>query len=126
MFKKDNKLRNGLKPVNAFPKGHKPWNKGLKGKYKLWPNGRKFPDLTGENHWNWKGDKVGYRGIHHWINKQNGKAIKCNFCGKTGIKHDIQWANIDHKYRRNLADYISLCALCHRTHDDKNNLTHRY
>ncbi len=27
-FRKGNKLRKGLKPANAFKKGHDPWNKG--------------------------------------------------------------------------------------------------
>ena len=30
MFKKGNKLRKGLKPTNAFEKGHIPWNKNKK------------------------------------------------------------------------------------------------
>lgn len=30
-YKKGNQFRKGLKPSNSFPKGHIPWNKGLKG-----------------------------------------------------------------------------------------------
>ena len=33
----------------------------------------------------------------------------------------IHWANIDHKYRRNLDDWIGLCAKCHRRYDIENN-----
>ena len=74
----------------------------------------------GENSCFWKGEKANYRSIHTWVTLQKGKAKKCSQCGKTGDR--IHWANIDHKYRRNLEDYIEWCASCHKIHDLKNGL----
>lgn len=68
----------------------------------------------------WKGDKVSYSGLHQWLNRQLGKPKKCEECG-TIEKRKYEWANIDHKYRRNLEDYIRMCTSCHRKYDMKNN-----
>ena len=47
----------------------------------------------------------------------------CEMCGKSGLKgRQIQWANIDHKYRRVLDDYIHMCAKCHGEYDRIHNL----
>jgi hypothetical protein len=73
----------------------------------------------------WKGDEVGYRALHNWVQKYKGKARKCSFCGKNGSGKQIQWANIDHQYRRVLEDYISLCSSCHKKYDIENNLKHK-
>lgn len=91
--------------------GHIPWNKF-----------KKLPNLSEENSCHWKGDNIGYHGIHQWVKKNLGKPETCNCCGKTGlIGRKIGWANKDHKYRRNLEDWIRLCTPCHRKYDIKNN-----
>jgi len=79
---------------------------------------RKKPELSNEKSHLWK-ENVGYRAIHLWVIKNKGKANKCSHCGANTGK--IEWANIDHKYRRNLDDYIQLCTSCHRDYDIKNN-----
>ena len=68
----------------------------------------------------WKGDKVGYEGIHSWIARQLGKPEKCEHCGKDGDGR-YEWCNKDHKYRRNTEDWMRLCPSCHRKYDRKNN-----
>lgn len=74
----------------------------------------------GENHFAWKGDKVGYRGLHYWLVRQKGKALICAHCGKHYDKpRSIQWANIDHQYRRDINDFIPLCIDCHAEYDKK-------
>jgi len=70
---------------------------------------------------NYKGDKAGYVAIHIWVKKHRGKAKICEHCGKNGKEWRIEWANIDHEYRRNLDDYISLCVSCHSIYDRKYN-----
>lgn len=71
----------------------------------------------------WKGDKAGYVAIHAWIKRHKGSTKVCEHCNKEKtIPRSIQWANIDHKYSRNLEDWISLCAKCHKKHDIENNL----
>ena len=74
---------------------------------------------TGKRHWNWKGEGVGYSSLHVWVKRHKGKPKKCIFCGEN--KKRITWANIDHKYKRNLNDFIALCMSCHRKYDIKNN-----
>ena len=115
-----------------FKKGFIPWNKGKSGynlsdKHKINISiaqkriGNKPPTMIGDKNHKWKGDKVGYRGLHDWVNDELGKAIKCEYCGKEGTGRQIGWANKDHSYKRNLFDWISLCASCHRIYDIQNN-----
>lgn len=70
----------------------------------------------GKNAAHWKGDNVGYMGIHHWIKKQLGKASKCVVCDGRESQN-YQWANISGEYRRDLSDWIQLCASCHAKYD---------
>ena len=68
-----------------------------------------------EKHGNWKGDKVGYAGMHHRVRRWIGKPTKCIHCGST---KDVQWANKSRKYKIDIKDYIQLCRLCHRKYDE--------
>lgn len=78
--------------------------------------------MTGNNNNKWKGNDVGYLGIHAWIINHLGQPTKCEHCGKDNlIKQQIHWANKDHLYKRNLDDWIRLCASCHRKYDLLNN-----
>ena len=65
-----------------------------------------------------------YNTIHSWVARCKGKANYCEMCGASDIKR-YNWANIDHKYRRVLDDYISLCQKCHYKYDKDNNLRKR-
>ncbi len=88
--------------------------------------GHSFPKPESEeNHPKWRGDEVEYGGLHKWINKVLGKAKKCSKCGKEGTGREIHWANKDHKYRRNVEDFIELCISCHGEYDKKHNLRKR-
>ncbi len=90
--------KTGLVPKSAFKKGHN----------------------AGVLHPNWQGDKVNYRDLHNWIVKWRGQPDSCENCGRTNLKgHSIHWANVDHKYRRVLEDYIRLCAKCHKQYDKR-------
>lgn len=72
--------------------------------------------LNGEENPFWKGKDVGYSSLHMWVNRHKNKPIECIECGE--IKK-LDWANIDHKYRRVLDDYIALCRKCHKRFDKK-------
>lgn len=76
--------------------------------------GKKRPDMSGSKHWEWKGEKASYRSIHHWVERYKTKPKICPACGE---EKRIEWANIDHKYRRVLSDYIPLCHRCHSCRD---------
>lgn len=60
--------------------------------------------------------QAGYRAIHLWVEIWKGKPSKCESCGTESAKR-FEWANIDHKYRRVLDDYIRMCTKCHRKYD---------
>ena len=96
------------KPTQGFQKGHK---------------GMSIP--KGEEHWEWKGEEVSYIALHKWVVRCKGNPKVCEHCGKigkiTGDRWNIEWANIDHKYRRFLQDFIGLCRTCHCKYDKKNN-----
>lgn len=77
----------------------------------------------GEKHRHWKGNDVSYNGLHKWIRRWKGSSDVCEMCGKSGLTgRQIDWANIDHKYRRVLDDYIRLCASCHGKYDKEHKL----
>ena len=63
---------------------------------------------------------MGYGGVHDWVRANKGKPQVCEHCGKIKKEGKIEWANTDHKYKRKLEDYISLCTSCHRKYDKKN------
>ena len=77
--------------------------------------------LKGPNHYLWQGNKVNYRGLHLWVQRELCKAKKCEHCGKDSVpknrKRHFNWANISRKYKRNLKDWISLCIPCHIKYD---------
>ena len=81
---------------------------------------------TGINNVSWKGNKVGYFGLHAWVNRFLGKPGTCELCGKSGLKGSrINWANSNGQYKRNLTDWLRLCIPCHRKYDAKNNYSRR-
>ncbi len=65
----------------------------------------------------WKGNRAKYKAIHMWVGRHKGKAIshQCTYCDNKAV----QWSNIDHKYKRDLDDYVPVCKKCHVAHDSK-------
>jgi hypothetical protein len=64
----------------------------------------------------WKGDGVGYTGIHQWVARRLKKPILCQRC-KVRPAYDL--ANISQIYKRDLADWIWLCRSCHMETDGR-------
>jgi len=68
-----------------------------------------------------KGEFAGYQAKHLWIRSMYGNPPFCEKCGKKGEKINqrwsLDWANINHKYRKIREDYIGLCKKCHGLHD---------
>jgi hypothetical protein len=134
-------------PKSVFKKGHIPWDKNRKcpelsgNKHHSWKGGkpkcldcgkqltqydakycRKHAEKlrSGENAYQWKGDKVGYSCLHVWVRKHLGTPNTCEHCGKSGLKgQDIQWANRSGEYKRDLSDWIRLCVPCHIKYDKR-------
>jgi hypothetical protein len=66
----------------------------------------------------WKGDNVGYRALHRWTENHLGKPTECEHCHKDNLSgHSIHWANKSGEYKREISDWIRLCALCHKKYD---------
>lgn len=83
---------------------------------------KRVVQFTGKKHWQWKGARAGYVPIHSWVVRQLGRPDKCEQCGKIGYGHQMHWANLDHAYKRNLTDWVRLCAKCHMKYDLENGL----
>ena len=91
-----------------------------KGKHWSKESRRKISEQrSGERSFFWKGDFIGNRGVHLWVEKWKGKPQRCEMCG-TKENRVYNWANVDHKYRRVLEDYIRMCKPCHTNYDIKN------
>ena len=73
-------------------------------------------DWIKEKNPNWKGDQVGYSGVHHWITKMLGQPKYCANCSST-TKSIYHWANISKAYKRELSDWVRLCVKCHSAYD---------
>lgn len=121
-------------------KGSIPWNKGRKcpeiskgkmghivstetrAKISQTKTGVKSPRTVGDKHWNWKGDSVGYFGVHNWVYKIQGRPKICENCGSdTNPKYE--WANLSGEYKRNVSDWAQLCYLCHDLIDKSGGFT---
>jgi hypothetical protein len=72
-----------------------------------------------EAHFAWKGDDVGYHALHLWVARKRGRPQECERCG-TKAPRTYHWANISNEYKRDLDDWIRLCAPCHRRFDYEN------
>jgi len=71
-----------------------------------------------ELHSCWLGDKVGYMGLHRWVTKHLGRPKYCAYCQNSKLEHrQYHWANLSHCYKRDLSDWIRLCAKCHKLFD---------
>jgi hypothetical protein len=73
---------------------------------------------VGEKNVMWKGDKVGYRVLHLWVERHLGKPNFCEICRNGKLKpRQYQWANKSHLYIRELSDWVRLCVKCHQKYD---------
>lgn len=127
-FKNGNKLwDNDNSKKTRFSKESKAFagqhhTEATKEKISLLKKGKRMSPGTefkkGQIPFNWKGDDVGYDGLHRWVNRYLGKPGTCEHCSKTGLwGRDIHWANKDHQYKRNLTDWLRLCRRCHKKYD---------
>ena len=87
--------------VNAV---HRAWDKADPNKFR------------GAGNPNWKGDSVGYTGLHYWVKRWKPMPTLCEHCKKVP-PYDL--ANISGKYKRDLNDWEYLCRHCHMTADGR-------
>lgn len=65
----------------------------------------------------WRGDEVGYFGVHDWLTKHFGQPVGCDDCGTDDPAKRYEWANISGEYRRDRSDFRRLCKKCHNDLD---------
>lgn len=119
-------MKKGETNSGSFKKDQVPWNKGTKGVMKsnktTFKKGNRIGKETrfnsnnsvGEFNYKWKGDKVGYYGLHTWVQRNKGKAQKCVWCGSNKY---VQWANKSFEYKRDVSDWLPLCRKHHCEYD---------
>lgn len=67
----------------------------------------------------WKGTKGEYRKLHYWVEGQLGRPKLCSECKSSdGNTRRFHWANISGEYKREIKDWIRLCAHCHKLKDN--------
>jgi len=107
--------------ISKTLKGQIPW---IKGKHhseetkKRMSENRKGKRI-GKNNPNWKSDNIKKSAIHMWIRNNYGNANHCELCNRN--RKLFNWANLNnHKYKRDIQDYIQLCNSCHINLDKGN------
>jgi hypothetical protein len=63
----------------------------------------------------WKGDKVGYAGLHKWVRKYLPKPDFCQLCH---IVPPCEVSNISRQYVRDITDWQWVCHRCHMIYDN--------
>ena len=87
------------KNSGSFKKGQSPWNKG-----------KRFEQIEGDKHPNWKGGITRYRQIMI----REGIELTCQNCGS---KNKIQIHHKDKNRSNNLvSNLMVLCSKCHANH----------
>lgn len=112
---RDTKFKKGHKKIGGIEKGDR-MSEQAKKKISQSLYGKK-----GQLSRRWKGDKAGYVALHTWVRNQKGKANICEniHCLKLPYSR-CEWASISGECKRDLLDFISLCARCHRKYDNGN------
>lgn len=116
--------------IAALQKGDiEVWNKGKTGLQEAWNKGKgDYARKLGFGKWMfgrkgelsnvWKGEYVGYGALHDWVYRELGSPNKCTHCGKSALHpQGMHWANKSNEYKRDLNDWIRLCAKCHKEYD---------
>ena len=126
IYKTDPDQREVLRArAREWARAHKEKVSASKRAYYLRTRKLKGPNRPkGSEHYHWKGEEVKYQGLHQWVRKVRGTPTVCEHCGKEGKR--LNWANVDHKYRRVAEDYIRLCESCHYKYDVEHGLRPKF
>lgn len=121
--------KKGIDPVNRIslytPELNKKRSEKMKGRPRTWETplteeGRKkIIELRKGSIKKFWGDNIkGYKTIHVWVNRKLGKPCMCENCKNSFTKpRQLHWANKSGEYKRDLTDWLRLCAKCHFKHD---------
>lgn len=76
-----------------------------------------FLKQNGDKVSGYKGEAVGYAGIHAWVRRRLGRPSECRHCGVEGDRM-YHWANVSGQYKRDTNDWVRLCVPCHHKFDN--------
>lgn len=80
--------------------------------------GKKRPDISGNKNHKWRGESIGYCGIHDWLALKYGKADRCENSKCEGKSKLFDWAKKRTvKYERKRKNFWMLCKSCHQKYD---------
>jgi DNA-binding XRE family transcriptional regulator len=81
--------------------------------------------LSGTEHYKWKGSEAGYQALHNRVIKARGKADQCANRETEGcVSEKYEWAHIHGTDPADTRSYMSLCKTCHITYDDQRGSGH--
>ena len=87
-----------------------------------WRGKNRYTATKGHKHHNWKGDDVGYVGLHMWIRRNFPKPELCHLCRE---KQPQEVACITSIYNREFKNWAWFCRKCHYLYDNlERNLKH--
>ena len=137
-------LKKGQTNSGSFKEGSIPWNKGLKGVTKVWNKGKKCPQISGSNHYNWKGGTSPFREkVRHLLENTQWHSdvfirdnFTCQDCGQISgnleAHHIKSFSSILQKYEIttleealkceelwNINNGVTLCVKCHEKYHRK-------
>jgi len=138
VYKRTEKNRTGFKKGNQLGLNKTPKNKGVS-KYKIHYCIKCEKKLTrpcsnktgkcgscvkfGLTSNLWKGNAVGYMGLHNWIRRNYGKAKICQNTLCKNKSKTFDWALLkEFNYQRDITKFIQLCRSCHTSYDKYNNV----
>jgi len=114
-----------LSQKTEFKKGNKPWHTGKKNAIRTWNKGIQFKQITGKNHWNWKGGKspqnikirnsIEYRIWRRSVFERD--KFTCQRCGQIGGKlnaHHVKEFAFFPQLRFDISNGKTLCVNCHK------------
>lgn len=78
--------------------------------------GNPMEGKTGPLNHSWKGEEVGYHGLHKWARTNVPRPELCEICHEK-ISYEIH--NTTKSYRRNLEDWTWVCRRCHMKLDGR-------
>lgn len=78
--------------ISFANKGHSAWNKGKKLHYQVWNKGIKRPEISGKNHWKWKGGEKRFpKCIDCGKKTSRINATRCHKCDSRYKSEERHW-----------------------------------
>lgn len=79
--------------------------------------------LRGKRHPLWRGDNIGYAGVHQWFRETYPPPSQCSHCKQA---RKLEAANRSGRYLRRKYDWVYLCHPCHVKMDADNHKRDRF